>query len=338
MLEAKNLNKEISIKKIDKETSNIKIFNNDILAEVVGEFNKNLIKIEKLTNTKIFFRGNSITVKGNQESIVTVSNSLIFLVNKFLVTSSIEDNDITYSVKKGDISEDMDNGKSNIRSIDQVIKTPRRSVIPRSKKQSEYLKALLNDDIVISLGPAGTGKSYLAVSVAVNMLMEKKVEKVILSRPAVEAGERLGFLPGDMKEKVDPYLRPLYDALYDLFGFDKINKKIETGEIEIAPLAFMRGRTLKNSFAILDEAQNATLTQIKMFLTRIGENSKIVVNGDPSQIDLINKSQSGLIKSKKILNKVKEIKLIEFDHKDVVRHPLVTKIIQAFNKNTDDKG
>ena len=190
----------------------------------------------------------------------------------------------------------------------------------------------------MALGPAGTGKSFLAVSVAMTMLFEKKVEKVILSRPAVEAGEKLGFLPGDMKEKVDPYLRPLYDALYDLFGFEKINKKIETGEIEIAPLAFMRGRTLKNSFAILDEAQNATLTQIKMFLTRIGENSKIVVNGDPSQIDLINKSQSGLIKSKKILNKIKEIKLIEFDHKDVVRHPLVTKIIQAFNKNIDDKS
>ena len=229
------------------------------------------------------------------------------------------------------------NLKSNVHNLDQLIKTPKKTVIARSKKQSEYIKALTNNDITMALGPAGTGKSFLAVSVAMTMLFEKKVEKVILSRPAVEAGEKLGFLPGDMKEKVDPYLRPLYDALYDLFGFEKINKKIETGEIEIAPLAFMRGRTLKNSFAILDEAQNATLTQIKMFLTRIGENSKIVVNGDPSQIDLINKSHSGLIKTKKILNKVKEIKLIEFDHKDVVRHPLVTKIIQAFNKSIDDK-
>ncbi len=338
MLEAKNLNKEISIKKIDNETSNIKIFNNDILAEIVGEFNKNLNKIEKHTNTKIFFRGNSITVKGNKESILSASNSLIFLVNKFLVTGSIEDNDIIYSIKKVDALVDMENSKNNIRSIDQVIKTPRRSVIPRSKKQSEYLKALLNEEIVISLGPAGTGKSYLAVSAAVNMLMEKKVEKVILSRPAVEAGERLGFLPGDMKEKVDPYLRPLYDALYDLFGYEKVQKKIETGEIEIAPLAFMRGRTLKNSFAILDEAQNASLTQIKMFLTRIGENSKIVVNGDPSQVDLINKNQSGLIQSTKILKNVKEIKCIEFDHRDVVRHPLVSKIIQAYQQKTDDKN
>ena len=338
MLEAKNLNKEISIKKIDNETLNVKIFNNDILAAIVGEFNKNLIKIEKLTNTQVFFRGNSITVKGNKESILAVSNSLTFLVNKFLVTSSIEDNDITYSIKKGDALANMEKSKSNIRSIDQVIKTPRRSVIPRSRRQSEYLKALLNEDIIISLGPAGTGKSYLAVSVAVNMLMEKKVEKVILSRPAVEAGERLGFLPGDMKEKVDPYLRPLYDALYDLFGYEKVQRKIETGEIEIAPLAFMRGRTLKNSFAILDEAQNASLTQIKMFLTRIGENSKIVVNGDPSQVDLINKNQSGLTQSTKILKNVKEIKCIEFDHTDVVRHPLVSKIIQAYQQKTDDKN
>ncbi len=336
MLEAKNLNKEISIKKIDNETSNIKIFNNNILAEIVGEFNKNLIKIEKLTKTQIFFRGNSITVKGNKESILTVSNSLIFLVNKFLVTSSIEDNDINYSVRKVDKHKDMSKSNNNIRSIDHVIKTPRRSVIPKSKQQSEYLKTLLNEDIVISLGPAGTGKSFLAVSVAVNMLMEKKVEKVILSRPAVEAGERLGFLPGDLKEKVDPYLQPLYDALYDLFGYEKVQRKIETGEIEIAPLAFMRGRTLKNSFAILDEAQNASLTQIKMFLTRIGENSKIVINGDPSQIDLINKKQSGLLQSKRILADIKEIKCIEFDHTDVVRHPLVSKIIQAYQQKTDD--
>ena len=337
MLEAKNLDKEISIKKIDNETLSVKIFNNSILMAIVGEFNKNLLEIEKLTNTKIFFRGNSITVKGKKASVLTVSNSLMFLVNKLLVTNSIENNDIVYSVKNGNPL-NMEKSKNNIRSIDQIIKTPRRSVIPRSKRQSDYLKALLNEDIVISLGPAGTGKSYLAVSVAVSMLMEKKIEKVILSRPAVEAGERLGFLPGDMKEKVDPYLRPLYDALYDLFGYEKIQRKIETGEIEIAPLAFMRGRTLKNSFAILDEAQNASLTQIKMFLTRIGENSKLVVNGDPSQIDLINKNQSGLIQSKKILKNIKEIKCIEFNHEDVVRHPLVSKIIQAYQQKTDDKN
>ena len=337
MLEAKNLDKEISVKKIDNETVNVKIFNNDILMSIVGEFNKNLIQIEKLTKTKLYFRGNSITVKGSRNSISNASNSLMFLVNKFLVTNSIENNDIIYSVKHG-VNELDKKNRNNIRSIDQVIKTPRRSIIARSKKQSDYLKALQSENIVMSLGPAGTGKSYLAVSVAVTMLMEKKIDRVILSRPAVEAGERLGFLPGDMKEKVDPYLRPLYDALYDLFGFEQIQRKIDNGSIEIAPLAFMRGRTLKNSFAILDEAQNATLTQIKMFLTRIGENSKLVVNGDPSQIDLINKSHSGLIKSKKILKDIKEIKVVEFDHKDVVRHPLVSKIIQAYQKNFDDQN
>tara|TARA_B100000686_G_C16623413_1_gene880471 strand:- start:174 stop:1184 length:1011 start_codon:yes stop_codon:yes gene_type:complete len=334
MLEARNLNKQVSIKKIDKQTTNIKIFDNEILMAIVGEFNKNLHEIEKLTNTKLFFRGNSITVKGHKTALENVSDSLKFLVNKYLVTNSIENSDIIYSVKN-DMPEIKTKNKNNIRSFDQIIRTPRKSIIPRSKRQSEYLKALLKEDVVMALGPAGTGKSYLAVSVAVTMLMEKKIERVILSRPAVEAGERLGFLPGDMKEKVDPYLRPLYDALYDLFGHEKIQKKIENGEIEIAPLAFMRGRTLKNSFAILDEAQNASLTQIKMFLTRIGESSKLVVNGDPSQVDLINKNESGLIKSKNILKNIKEVKCIEFDHTDVVRHPLVSKIIQAYQNNND---
>ena len=230
------------------------------------------------------------------------------------------------------VNNDISPQQSNVKSFKQLIKTPRKSVIARSEKQSDYIKALKEYDIIMSLGPVGTGKTFLAASVAVTLLMEKKVERVILSRPAVEAGEKLGFLPGDMKEKVDPYLRPLYDALYELFGAEKVDKKIESGEIEIAPLAFMRGRTLKNCFAILDEAQNATETQIKMFLTRIGENSKLVVNGDPSQIDLINKSQSGLIKSKNIVKDLKEIKIIEFDHTDVIRHPLVSKIIRAYQK------
>tara|TARA_Y100000992_G_C21247421_1_gene484036 strand:+ start:551 stop:1552 length:1002 start_codon:yes stop_codon:yes gene_type:complete len=332
MSKIENLDQNYSIKKIDKETINIKVHSNDLLISIVGEFNKNLNELERLTKTKIFFRGNSITIKGNNDDISIASEAIKFLISKYLKTNLIEEQDLALSVKTKNF-----NFRSNVHNLDQLIKTPKKTVIARSKKQSDYIKALTNNDITMALGPAGTGKSFLAVSVAMTMLFEKKVEKVILSRPAVEAGEKLGFLPGDMKEKVDPYLRPLYDALYDLFGYEKINKKIDSGEIEIAPLAFMRGRTLKNSFAILDEAQNATLTQIKMFLTRIGENSKIVVNGDPSQIDLINKSQSGLIKSKNILNKIKEIKLIEFDHKDVVRHPLVTKIIQAFNKNIDVK-
>ena len=226
--------------------------------------------------------------------------------------------------------------QSAIQPLEEVIKTPKKSVIPRSKKQKEYVKALKTNQVVMSLGPAGTGKTYLAVAVALSMLLEKKVERIILSRPAVEAGERLGFLPGDMKDKIDPYLRPLYDSLHDLFDYEKIQKKIEVGDIEIAPLAFMRGRTLKNCFAILDEAQNATDTQIKMFLTRIGENSKIVINGDPSQIDLPNKSLSGLNRSKNLLGHLKEISVVDFDHTDVVRHPLVSKIVKAYSDQKTD--
>jgi len=334
MSEISKLDRNLIIRKIDSETINIQIANNTILMSIVGEFDQNLKELERLTNTVIFFRGNSITCKGKKANLKDFSEAIKFLVSKYLLTNLIEKSDIMLSVKK-----DMKPESSNVKSFKQLIKTPRKSVIARSEKQSDYIKALKENDIVMSLGPAGTGKSFLAVSVAVTLLMEKKIERVILSRPAVEAGEKLGFLPGDMKEKVDPYLRPLYDALYELFGADKIDKRIENGEIEIAPLAFMRGRTLKNCFAILDEAQNATETQIKMFLTRIGENSKLVVNGDPSQIDLINKSQSGLIKSRDILKNLKEIKIIEFDHTDVVRHPLVSKIIRAYQKkSTDDKS
>ena len=334
MSKISKLEQDLIIKKIDKETTNIQVTNNEILISITGQFDQNLKNLSKLTNTNVFFRGNSITCKGKPENISIFCEAINFLINKYLLTNIIEKEDIILSVKKN-----VEHKESNVKSFKQLIKTPRKSVIARSEKQSEYIKALKESDIIMALGPAGTGKSFLAVSVAVTLLMEKKIERVILSRPAVEAGEKLGFLPGDMKEKVDPYLRPLYDALYELFGADKIDKKIETGEIEIAPLAFMRGRTLKNCFAILDEAQNATETQIKMFLTRIGENSKLVVNGDPSQVDLTNKTHSGLIKSKNILKVLKEIKIIEFDHNDVVRHPLVSKIIRAYqNKSTDDKN
>ncbi len=333
MSEISKLDNNLIVKKIDSKTINLQITDNETLMSIVGQFDQNLKDLAKLTSTNIFFRGNSITCKGDQENINIFCEAIKFLINKYFLTKIIEKEDIFLSVKKN-----LEMDDTNVKSFKQLIKTPRKSVIARSEKQSNYIKALKEKDIVMSLGPAGTGKSFLAVSVGVTLLMEKKIERVILSRPAVEAGEKLGFLPGDMKEKVDPYLRPLYDALYELFGAEKIEKKIETGEIEIAPLAFMRGRTLKNCFAILDEAQNATETQIKMFLTRIGENSKLVVNGDPSQIDLINKSQSGLVKSKNILKNIKEIEIIEFDHKDVVRHPLVSKIIRAYlKKSTDDK-
>ena len=306
---------------------------NELLLGVLGEFNNNLKELEKITNTSIYSRGNSILLKNTPEKNELIKNAIQFLVDQFLNNGTLEKKDIESSVNKFMIDEKNTNKSEN---IEYIIKTPKKSVIPRSEKQKNYIRALKESDIVISAGPAGTGKTFLAVAVALTMLLEKKIERIILSRPAVEAGERLGFLPGDMREKVDPYLRPLYDSLYDLLDFEKIQKKIEVGDIEIAPLSFMRGRTLKNSFAILDEAQNATDTQIKMFLTRIGENSKIVINGDPSQIDLPNKTMSGLNRSKKLLGHLKEISVVDFDHTDVVRHPLVSKIVKAYSdKNSD---
>ena len=333
----KNKNdKEVSVVYGNNNSINVNIFNNKILMEIVGSFDNNLKELEKISGSKIYFRGNSISIKGNKSSNEKVKDAIEYLIERFRMDKKIDRNDIITSLNR-DMIKDIKENNSTIQSLEEVIKTPRRSVIPRSKKQKEYVKALKTNQIIMSLGPAGTGKTYLAVAVALTMLLEKKVERIILSRPAVEAGERLGFLPGDMKEKIDPYLRPLYDSLHDLLDYEKIQRKIETGEIEIAPLAFMRGRTLKNSFAILDEAQNATQTQIKMFLTRIGENSKLVVNGDPSQIDLPNKKHSGLIESQNIIKGIKEISIVNFDHRDVIRHPLVTKIVEAYQKNTNDK-
>ena len=329
-------NKEVSIIYGDDNSINVNIFNNKILMEIVGSFDNNIKELEKISGSKIYFRGNSIAIKGDKDKNDKVKNAIEYLIDRFRTDKQIDRNDIIASLNT-DMVKDMKN-QSTVQPLEEVIKTPKRSVIPRSKKQKEYVRSLKTNQITISLGPAGTGKTYLAVAVALTMLLEKKVERIILSRPAVEAGEKLGFLPGDMKDKIDPYLRPLYDSLYDLLDYDRIQRKIESGAIEIAPLAFMRGRTLKNSFAILDEAQNATETQIKMFLTRIGENSKLVVNGDPSQVDLPNKNQSGLIKSQVILKSIKEISVINFDHQDVMRHPLVTKIIEAYQKNTNDKG
>jgi len=332
-----NNDKEVSITYGSNNSINVNIFNNKILMEIVGSFDSNLKELEKISGSKIYFRGNSLSIKGNKYANEKVRAAIEYLIERFRSDKKIDRNDIITSLNN-EMMQDKKN-QTTVQPLEEVIKTPKRSVIPRSKKQKEYVRALKTNQIVMSLGPAGTGKTYLAVAVALTMLLEKKVERIILSRPAVEAGERLGFLPGDIKEKIDPYLRPLYDSLNDLFDYDKIQRKIESGEIEIAPLAFMRGRTLKNSFAILDEAQNATQTQIKMFLTRIGENSKLVVNGDPSQIDLPNKNQSGLVESQNILKGIKEISIINFDHNDVIRHPLVTKIVEAYNKkNTDDKG
>ena len=328
----KNSKSELKFVYSENNALSIIFQNNDILIGIVGEFNNNLKELERITETKIYSRGNSILVKSNPEKNDLVKNAIQFLTNQFLNNGTIEKKDIISSVNKFMIDEKINSEKN----IEYIIKTPKKSVIPRSEKQKSYVYALKESEIVISTGPAGTGKTFLAVAVALTMLLEKKIERIILSRPAVEAGERLGFLPGDMRDKVDPYLRPLYDSLYDLLDFEKIQKKIEVGDIEIAPLAFMRGRTLKNSFAILDEAQNTTDTQIKMFLTRIGENSKIVINGDPSQIDLPNKSLSGLNRSKKLIGHLKEISVVDFDHSDVVRHPLVSKIVKAYSDQKID--
>ena len=328
--------KEVSITYGDDNSINVSIFNNEILMEIVGSFDSNLKELERITGSRIYFRGNLISIKGDKNANEKVKDAIEYLIYRFRFDKKIDRNDVTAALNTKMVEETKNLTK--IQSLEEVIKTPKRSVIPRSRKQKEYVTSLRSNKIVMGLGPAGTGKTYLAVAVALSMLLEKKVERIILSRPAVEAGEKLGFLPGDMKDKIDPYLRPLYDSLYDLLDYDKIQRKIESGSIEIAPLAFMRGRTLKNSFAILDEAQNATETQIKMFLTRIGENSKLVVNGDPSQVDLPNKNQSGLLKSKHILKNIKEISVVNFDHQDVMRDPLVTKIVEAYQKNSNDKG
>ena len=326
----KNFDNNLKFVYSDNNTLSVIFPDNDLLMGVVGEFNKNLKELERITEASLYSRGNSILIKSTSDKNEIVKDAIQFLANQFINNGNIESKDVLSSIDKFMINEKVKN-----QNITDIIKTPKKSIIPRSEKQKKYVRALRQSDVVISAGPAGTGKTFLAVAVGLTMLLEKKIERIILSRPAVEAGERLGFLPGDMKEKVDPYLRPLYDSLYDLFHFEKIQRMIEIGDIEIAPLAFMRGRTLKNSFAILDEAQNATDTQIKMFLTRIGENSKIVVNGDPSQIDLPNKSTSGLDRSKKLLSHLNEISVIDFDHSDVVRHPLVSKIVKAYSNHND---
>ncbi len=324
----KNINSTLKFVYSDNNSISVIFNDNELLMGVAGEFNKNLKELENITKSSIYSRGNSILIKSDIKTNELIKNAIQFLANQFINNGSIENKDIVSSIDNFMINEKVKNN-----NVTDIIKTPKKSIIPRSEKQKGYVRALRQRDIIISAGPAGTGKTFLAVAVGLTMLLEKKIERIILSRPAVEAGERLGFLPGDMKEKVDPYLRPLYDSLYDLFDFEKIQRMIEIGDIEIAPLAFMRGRTLKNSFAILDEAQNATDTQIKMFLTRIGENSKIVVNGDPSQIDLPNKSMSGLVKSKKLLGHLSEVAVVDFDHLDVVRHPLVSKIVKAYSNN-----
>ncbi len=310
----------------DSLTTSLYINDNNALNKVVGVQDSFLKILETLSGTVINLRGNLITIKGENSKIKNVINTINQLLQKSN-SKELEEEDVK-SIYHFETSKEND-----FLSSDVVIKTPKKNIFARTEKQKKYINNLVSSNIIFSLGPAGTGKTYLAVAVAVSKLISGEVKKIILSRPAVEAGENLGFLPGDLKEKIDPYLIPLYDSLYELVGYEKMQKKIEDGTVEIAPLAFMRGRTLKDSFVILDEAQNATDTQIKMFLTRLGKNTTMVVNGDPSQIDLPPSKSSGLLKSVNILDNLDEIKITRFDTTDVQRHPLVSKIIDAYKKN-----
>ena len=310
----------------DSLTTSLYINDNNALNKVVGVQDSFLKILETLSGTVINLRGNLITIKGENSKIKNVINTINQLLQKSN-SKELEEEDVK-SIYHFETSKEND-----FLSSDVVIKTPKKNIFARTEKQKKYINNLVSSNIIFSLGPAGTGKTYLAVAVAVSKLVSGEVKKIILSRPAVEAGENLGFLPGDLKEKIDPYLIPLYDSLYELVGYEKMQKKIEDGTVEIAPLAFMRGRTLKDSFVILDEAQNATDTQIKMFLTRLGKNTTMVVNGDPSQIDLPLSKSSGLLKSVNILDNLDEIKITRFDTTDVQRHPLVSKIIDAYKKN-----
>ena len=309
----------------DNQGTSLYVNDNTTLRKFAGYQDVNLKILEKISDVRINLRGNLITLKGKSEKVKIVVKTIDMLLRKTEGKNNLEEEDIKsfYSFEQ----------KESSFNNDISIKTPKKSVFPRTEKQKNYVNYLNQNNIVFSLGPAGTGKTYLSVAVAVSKLISGETKKIILSRPAVEAGENLGFLPGDLKEKIDPYLIPLYDSLCELIGFEKMQKKIDDGSIEIAPLAFMRGRTLKDSFVILDEAQNATETQLKMFLTRLGKNTTMVVNGDPSQVDLPSSKSSGLIKSVNILDDIKDIKIIRFEATDVQRHPLVTKIINAYKKN-----
>lgn len=307
------------------------LFNNQLVQQLVGETDSNLRLIEKMLNVEILSFGNQITVKGSAGDIECAKRAIEILYNKASKGIEIGEQEVKAAVRmSGDNSVVDEKEGQNLNDI--VLKTKKRYIYPRSATQAKYIQEMMKNELVFGLGPAGTGKTYLAVALAVSMMLEGTIDKIILSRPAVEAGENLGFLPGDLKEKVDPYLRPLYDALYEMLPAEQVDKKLALGEIEIAPLAFMRGRTLSNSFIILDEAQNTTPMQMKMFLTRLGENSRMVVNGDLSQVDLPRGVISGLRDALDTLRRVDSISSVTFTSNDVVRHGLVAKIVQAYEE------
>lgn len=307
------------------------LFNNTLVQQMVGAHDTNLKLVEKMLGVEIICFGNNIRIIGEKKAIEQAKTAIDVLYNKVSTGIEIGEQEVKAAVRMsgGELDTQAVQDLSNI-----VLKTKKRHIYPRSATQAAYIQSMMQNELVFGLGPAGTGKTYLAVALAVSMMLEGAIDKIILSRPAVEAGENLGFLPGDLKEKVDPYLRPLYDALYEMLPAEQVDKKLALGEIEIAPLAFMRGRTLSNAFIILDEAQNTTPMQMKMFLTRLGENSRMVVNGDLSQVDLPRGVVSGLRDALDILKGTPSIGSVRFSASDVVRHGLVAKIVQAYEEKS----
>ena len=310
---------------------------NSLLQMLFGEHDRHLARIEQQLGVRLASRGNRIAIDGPHSASEAARGALNWLYERLRRGQVVEMGDVDAAVRLAAAGEREDShdlfGDENL-----VVRTRKRRVTARTPGQLAYLKALKQHELVFGIGPAGTGKTYLAVAVAVQLLVEGKVDRIVLSRPAVEAGERLGFLPGDMREKIDPYLRPLYDALYDMLPSDQVTKRMASGEIEIAPLAFMRGRTLANAFVILDEAQNTTPMQMKMFLTRLGENSRMAVTGDLSQIDLPTGARSGLAAALDILAGVEGIGIARFTAADVVRHALVARIVAAYDMREGTKN
>ncbi len=303
-----------------------------LLGPLFGQYDQNLIAIENRLGVYIAARGNKVSIEGEADSAARARDVLSGLYNRLTQGQSVDLGEVEGAVAiSADPSLDglITAADGTVQSA-VVIRTRRKTIVPRSPTQVRYIEALGRDDVIFALGPAGTGKTYLAVAQAVSQLVAGSVDRLILSRPAVEAGERLGFLPGDMKDKVDPYLRPLYDALYDMLPTEQVERRLASGEIEIAPLAFMRGRTLASAFVILDEAQNTTPLQMKMFLTRFGQGSRMVVCGDPNQVDLPNPQASGLADAVRKLDGIAGISTLRFSSREVVRHPIVGRIVEAY--------
>jgi len=318
------------LNEIDRQNATEKISFDDhnLMKNLCGEHDKNLKLIEKLEPVKIKAWGNNLSISGQDGNVQKISTMLRQLYSIMDKGWRIHPSDIDYAHRI--LSEDITFELANIFLDTVFISSQKRIITPKSIAQKLYIEHMRNFDMVFAIGPAGTGKTYLAMAIAVSYLLEKKIQRIILARPAVEAGEKLGFLPGDMAEKVNPYLRPLYDALYDMIDMERASALISKGLIEVAPLAFMRGRTLNDSFVILDEAQNTTSEQMKMFLTRLGFGSKAVITGDVTQVDLPQDKGSGLIEAESILRNIERIRFVHFSEIDVVRHPLVSDIIKAY--------